>query len=164
MGVSTSAGQLAGKLEHLAIEIGNPTPAINVTALQAKQVFLATAASHKALGNVAGRRKAIGARYNLGRKGKANAWAVVLYTGPAHLLNNPTKAHEILPRRRPGVRTRRKGAKALRFADDEFAASAHHPGTKGKHFFEEAKAIVEKQAPTTFAKAGLTEPLHRAFH
>lgn len=71
-----------------------------------------------------GRRGArVGARYQLLSKAQTPT-AVVRATGPAHLLEHPTRPHDITPRRR----RRGQGSKALRFRDGTFRPAAHHPG------------------------------------
>jgi hypothetical protein len=78
----------------------------------------------------------------------------VRWNGPAHLVNNPTKAHDIFPRGYVGTRGTGKKAQrgaallgafgldarskkgGIRLADGEVRAHVHHPGTHGKHFFE----------------------------
>jgi len=163
MGVSTSVAELSGKLERLAREMNDPTAALNVTALQAKEIFIASAAS--VIGRkVAGKRKAIGARYDIGKRGAGVGQAIVMYTGPAHLVNNPTQDHMIFPRgvRSAGGRRRRRGGQALTIGGN-VRAWAHHPGTGGKHFFERARAIVIKTAPVTFGRVQLTAPLRKVF-
>jgi hypothetical protein len=163
MGTSSSVNELTGKLERLAKDLNDPTAALNATALQAKGIFIASAAG--VIGRkVAGKRKAIGARYDIGKRGAGVGQAIVTYTGPAHLVNNPTRDHMIFPRgaRGTGGRRRRRGGQALTIGGN-VRAWAHHPGTGGKHFFEAAKAIVTKTAPETFGKAQLTVPLRRIF-
>jgi hypothetical protein len=162
MGTSTSFDALGDKFQKLGREMNDAKRPLNVAAFEAKRVMQATAAP--VLGRkVTGKRRAVTVGYDIGGQG-SHAWALIGYRGPAHLLNNPTKPHMIYPRRRPGVRTRRRGASVLKFPDGGFAASAHHPGTKGKHFYEAAKAIVERQAPKTYGKVAMTEPLMRVFH
>jgi hypothetical protein len=102
MGVSTSAGQLAAKFEGLAKDIGNVRLPLEATALHTKKLMESSAASAGALGRTpAGRRKPIGVRYDF--KGRGNTLGVgqviVTYTGPAHLLNNPTRPHVIAAKR-----------------------------------------------------------------
>ncbi len=169
MGTSRTVGQFTGKLDKLATELSNVNGPLEATALVGKQIFLASAASAGVLGaKPQGKRKLIGARYdtkNRKSKGLGEGQVVITYTGPAHLVNNPTRAHVILPRRRPGVRTRRKqAARALLFPSGDFAASAHHPGTRGKHFYEKAKAVCEQQLPRVYGRKQITEPLRRTFH
>lgn len=163
MGTSNSPQQLARKLDRLAKDLGDPTVALNATALQAKRIMEAAAAGAGVLGTKpADKRKTVGVRYNIKGKGTSTPSAIVGYTGPAHLINNPTRPHRIEPRRRPGVRTRRRGASALTIGGD-VRAWANHPGTRGKRFAQQAFPIVALQAPRTFAKAGLTAPVRKAF-
>ncbi len=77
--------------------------------------------------------------------------AVVKLRGPAQLVNNPTKAHAILPRGAPGQR-RRKGAKALTIGTNLRASVKRHPGTKGKQFWEHAEALMRDRIPEVVQK------------
>lgn len=65
-------------------------------------------------------------------KGVQNPTAIVQARGPLHLIERDTKAHPIAPRRRRGKRA--LGNEGRGFGP---VASAQHPGTKGKHPFEE---------------------------
>lgn len=83
--------------------------------------------------------------------------AIVRATGPLHLVERDTKAHEIRPKSkgRGAKRTQRKGA--IRLADGSFVAVVQHPGTKGQRPFEKGidkgrpKAIKEMRDVTTKA-------------
>jgi len=164
MGTSSSVAQLTGKLYRLAHDLADQKKPLNVVTLEAKRTMQATAGS--ALGTrPAGRRKMITVGYTIKGEGPA-AVAIVGYRGPAHLINNPTRPHDIFPRRARGSRSRRRGATVLRFnaGDGGFAPMAPHPGTRGKRFYEKAKVIIEHRAPRTYQKVGLTDPLRRAFH
>jgi hypothetical protein len=167
MGTSATVGQFTGKLDKLGKELADTDRPLTATALRGKQIFLASAAAAGVLGSTpAGKRKRVGARYDTKNKKSSLGvgTVVIFYTGPAHLTNNPTRAHQILPRRRVGSRTRRKqAAKALRFPDGDFASSAPHPGTSGKHYYERARAICEQALPRTYASEGLTAALRRVF-
>lgn len=148
MGVSTSPAQLAGKLERLAKEIKDTRRPLNAAALAAKQAFIA------AEPGVVGHRVARGlirVRYDI----RGNT-AIVKFTGPAHLALNPTRPHQIQPRRR-------RGKRALTI-NDGFAASAHHPGTRGKDpGARRAKTAAAKVAPRAYHRAGVVAPLARIF-
>jgi hypothetical protein len=85
--------------------------------------------------------------------------AVIRYAGAkAHLVNNPTKAHRIEPRR--GRRGR--GRRALVIGDN-VRAFANHPGTSGKRFFEAAREIATRELPRVYHRVQVTEPLKRIF-
>ena len=82
---------------------------------------------------------------SLGRKwnvryrvvGYQNVVGTLAYTGPVHLMNNDTAAHEIAPRRK----------KALAFPDGGVRLGpVQHPGTRGKKFFERAEPIIVRQS------------------
>lgn len=157
MGVSSSPQELAGKLNRFAKDVGNVKVPLNATALHVKGLMQSSAAGAGALGARPGRRRRIGVRYNIKGAGP-HMVAVVSYEGPAHLINNPNRPHRIEPR---GQR-RGRGAMAL-VINGNVRAWANHPGTRGKRFFEAAKAAAERTAPRVFARKGLTEPLHRNF-
>lgn len=59
-------------------------------------------------------------------------------------------------------RTRGSGKRALTIGSD-LRSYAFHPGTEGKQFFQRAKAEAYRSVPRVYARAGLTEPLRRAF-
>ena len=203
MGVSSSPRELAAKLDRFGKDMGNVRVPLEATALHVKGLFQASAASAGALGkSPAGKRKVIGARYDFKNRktvGLAAGSVVITYTGPAHLLNNPTAPH-FIGARRLGSRRRLSGMSARVGATAAFGGSnrgafggllpaervtrsgavrsggkraltigsnlrayAFHPGTRGKGFFQRAKAAAEATAPRVYARAGLTEPLRRNF-
>lgn len=163
MGVSSSPRELAGKIDRFAKDVGNVKVPLNATALHVKKLMQASAAGAGVLGNKpSGKRRAIGVRYDLHGSGPHMS-ATVGYTGPAHLVNNPTRPHRIEPRRPRGVRTRRRrGASAL-VINGSVRAWANHPGTRGARFYEKARAAAIRTAPRVYARKGLTEPLRKAF-
>lgn len=156
MGVSTSGAQLAGKLNRLALDVANTRIPLNAAALAAKQVFIAAepdVVGHRVKG------AKIGVRYDIKGAGP-RAVATVRFTGPAHLVLNPTKPHRIEPR---GRRGRRRGKRALTIGGN-LRMWANHPGTAGKDpGARRAKAAAAIVAPKAYARAGLTEPLRRIF-
>jgi hypothetical protein len=160
MGTSTTGAQFAAKLERLGKDLNDPKVALNATGLAGKRIFEASAAGAGALGvKPKGKRKLVGARYDMG---KGATSVVVTYTGPAHLINNPTRPHRIEPRRPRGGRSRRRGASALTINGD-VRAWANHPGTRGRDFYSKARAICVNKLPNVYAKAGITAPLSRIF-
>lgn len=102
MGTSTSAAQLAGKIDRLARDLNNPSVPLAQTALAGKRIFESAAASAGVLGSVMeGKRRPVGARFDMAKASRraGTAVAVITYTGPAHLTNNPTSRHVIVARR-----------------------------------------------------------------
>lgn len=97
--------------------------ALVTTKAMREQVRLATGGDSR-LSGVGKKGARIGARYVMLRAA-ANPTAAVRATGPAHLVEHPTEAHSIAPKRRRGE----QGRRALRFRDGRFAASAQHRGT-----------------------------------
>ena len=161
MGTSTSAAQFGNKINALAKELTQHKGAANRVGLAGKQIFLGAGAG--AVGRKpAGKRKIIGARYDIVKDDADHTLVVVTYTGPAHLVNNPTKPHRIEPRRPRGSRTRRRGRQALTIGGN-LRAGADHPGTKGKDFYKRARAECVKALPAIYGRAQLTEPLRRVF-
>jgi hypothetical protein len=160
MGTSTTSKQFAAKIDRFAKELRDQKGALNQTGMAGKRIFQQSAASAGVLGStIAGKRKAIGARYDITRGGRG---VIVSYTGPAHLVNNPTKAHRIEPRRPRGSRSRRRGRQALTIGGN-VRASANHPGTSGKRFYQRARAACVKTLPGVAGRAALTEPLRKVF-
>ena len=161
MGTSRTAAQFGNKINALAKELTDNRGAANKVGLAGKQIFLGHGAG--AVGRKpAGKRKIIGARYDTVKDSAGRSSVIVTYTGPAHLLNNPTKPHRIEPRRPRGSRSRRKGRQALTIGGD-LRAGADHPGTKGKNFYRKARAQCVKTLPGIYGKAQLTEPLRKVF-
>lgn len=193
MGTSTSVAQLAGKLSKLAEGMADTKLALDRTALEVKKIMESSAARAGALGTVPkGKRKPVVVRYTV-KAGKGEGFAIVSYTGPAHLLNNPTSPHFIaasafgsrgsLAQAGRGIgavtafgglgrgmltglsqKGRRRGSRkrALTISSD-LRAYAFHPGTSGLGFFQVAKPIAAARGPKAYARAGLAEPLERAF-
>lgn len=162
MGTSRSAREVGRKFDRLAVQLRTPTKALNAAGLAGKVIFLRHGTAAGVIGRrVAGKRKAIGARYDIQKDEGTHGNVVVTYTGPAHLVNNPTKAHQILPRLRGGSR-RRRGSRALAI-NGNVRASAQHPGTAGKGFFQRAKEECERTLPAVYGRAALTEPLKQIF-
>lgn len=164
MGTSTSFEGFGNKLERLAGDLKDSRRPMTIIAIDAKRIMQGTAVGvigHK----VAGKRRAISVGYTIRGQG-VRATAIVGYRGPAHLVNNATSAHTIYPRRRAGVRTRRRGASVLKIThgDGGFAAFAPHPGTKGKHFFEAARFVIVRETPGKYGRLAVTEPLAKIFH
>jgi len=147
MGTSHSGAQLAAKLDKLGRDLRDVKRPLNATALEGKRIFQAAAAG-------AGASRLARARYDI----RGNQ-AVIRYAGAkAHLVNNPTKAHRIEPRTRRG----RRGRRALTIGS-EVRAYANHPGTRGKQFFQRARAVCEITLPRVYGREQLTEPLRRTF-
>lgn len=161
MGTSTSVNQFAAKFTKGARAVeGAQRDGVNEAALIGKEIFLANLPA-RTMRNV-GRGAKLGARFNAATS-TSNPSALLYYTGPAHLLNNPIRPHQILPRgatRTAGGRARR-GAKALVIGGN-VVAYANHPGTSGKHFFEKAMPQVAKAAPKAIAD-GQHRALMRVF-
>ena len=166
MGTSNSAAELTKKIMSVSEAIVSNKPAIERAAFASKQVFEASLRQSGVQGSTPISRK-VRARYDV--KGTQNATAIVRYTGPAHLLNNPTRPHSIVSRKNRGSRASRSarqsgvGTRGAIIVNGQPRAIARHPGTRGLGFFQRAKPIAAKVAPLEYRKAGLQEPLRRAF-
>lgn len=148
MGTSQTGAQLAAKLDKLGRELRDVKRPLNATALEGKRIFAGTAAA-------AGASRLARARYDI-----HGNQAVIRYAGAkAHLVNSPTKAHLIVPR----SRSRRRGSKRALTINGDVRATAHHPGTRGKRFFEAARTICQTVLPRVYGREQLTEPLRRIF-
>jgi hypothetical protein len=98
------------------------------------------------LSNV-GRGARVGARYDI--EGAANPTALVRATGPLHLLDNPTRAHQITPKVKKGRSRASRAAfyNAIFGGEGGFGGTrpmrtpygpryrVNHPGTRGKRTF-----------------------------
>lgn len=166
MGVSRTPAELAAKLGLAAQAIGDNHLALERTAQATKKIFLASLRQSGVKGTTPISKK-VKARYDI--LGARQATALVRYTGPAHLLNNPTKAHSIVSRKNRrsrkwrGSRDSGVGLKGAVLVNGQPYAHADHPGTKGKHFFERAVPVASRVAPKVYERTGFTEPLRRIF-
>ena len=146
MGTSTSAAQLSQKITKMAtVTQRRQREVVNQGALTAKEIMLAEAASR---GISPGSRIA-GGKWGVGYdvKGFNNPTALVRYRGPFHLVDNPTKAHRIGPKRRRG-----RGKKAVAF-NGIVRRSVQHPGTRGKKSFPAAKKKAERAVPIVMSRS-----------
>jgi len=102
------------------------------------------------LSGVGARGARVGAKYDV--KGQVNPSAIISAKGPLHLIERDTSPHLIIPRgRRVGKRGRRlKGGQVLHMANGGYAASALHPGTRGKHPFERGYVKTRGQTGRVF--------------
>lgn len=144
MGTTNSVDEFAGKITKLATTTQKRSELIVRSGANAtKGIMLAAAASRgvKPGGKLAGKSWTV--RYDLTRGAEPSA--LVRFTGPFHLVNNPTKAHEIV-----AGKGRRKKAKALRIGEN-VRASAQHPGTRGKHIFEAGRDTSGRTVPRIMA-------------
>lgn len=165
---ASSIAKFAAKFEDAAKALPNAQHAAVTRCAEATKVaFLAApGAPHK----VAGKRASVG--YDVSDS-PSGARAVVRWRGPVHLVNNPTKPHEIRPRAFKGTRGRGKRAQraagllaafgldareggTINIAGIGPRARAMHPGTPGKHFFQAGKATAEKIVPGIYKREATT--------
>jgi hypothetical protein len=102
------------------------------------------------LRNVGKKGTKLSVRYKL-HGNDANPSATVEAVGSWPILNNPTKPHEIRPRRGRAIRV-----------GDGFRRSAHHPGTKGKQTWQKAKPKAAKDATAELNKT-MTRAVQEAY-
>lgn len=136
--------------------------------LAAKEIVVATAAS-KGLtrdSRITGAKWAV--RYDV--KGFNNPTSLLKVTGPFHLVESDTKAHQIY---RKGKRVKGRGSSrinkaqalaevfggrgaysggSLKLTDGSYRKVVKHPGTKGKHIWEDSKKIIRRAVPTVMAQ------------
>lgn len=124
-------------------------------AMMAKTQQLAAAAAvgvHDRLRGVGQHGAKISVGYTI--VGFTSPTAIVAWRGPAQLVNDPTAAHDIKPRRG-------RGHKAV-IVGDGVVARSHTEGTRGKHFFE-AGADATRVAAPAVAQRGVHRALLKHF-
>lgn len=147
MGTSRNPQQMVAKVKALGTATERRQRlAINEGALAAKTIMLASAATKgiTPASRIAGGRWNV--RYDI--RGTRNPIALVRYTGPFHLFENPTKPHSIAPRPR---RRRRGGAARALTINGNLRASAQHPGTPGAKSFPAARVTARRRVPKVMA-------------
>lgn len=126
------------------------------------------------LSNVGRNGARVGARYDI--QGARNPTALVRATGPLHLLDNPTKPHQITAKVKKGRSRASRSAfyNAIFGGDGGFANTTpmrtpygpryrvNHPGTKGKQTWKRAVDAASPAIPRLFAAQQRTE-LRRYF-
>jgi hypothetical protein len=153
MGVSNTPAQLSAKLNKAAAVIQKDRKvAVGAGALATKKTILAEAASKGVTpsSKIAGGKW--GVRYDV--KGLIHPTALVKVWGPFHLVDNPTKAHEIAPRKR--ARRGSGGRKKAVAFNGIVRARVRHPGTSGKKTFPAAKKKAALVVPKVMAESILT--------
>ncbi len=141
MGTSTSAAQLAKKMNTISTTIPRSTrKAVSDSALQGKNTVIRVAAQRgvSTSSRIAGGRWSV--RYDL--KGTARPTALLRIRGPFHLVESNTRAHPIP---KPG-RRRRNRKKAMSF-NGIARTRVQHPGTTGKHIWRDAKKEIIGSTP-----------------
>lgn len=147
MGTSHSPQEFARKIHELAAATEKSQRAAVTAGAQATKAIMLGAASARGMtpgSKIAGKRWTV--RYDLAPGLNS---ALVRFTGPFHLVERSTKAHEIVPRK--GSKRRRGGqGKALRIGD-QFRSSVSHPGTRGKHIFAAGRSLAGERIPRLMA-------------
>lgn len=136
MGTSSSPGELVRKLSKAGGAIdGAARDGVFKAALLVKTSVLSEMHTTRLRG-VGKKGAKIGVRFDV--KGTKNPTALIRATGPFHLLERDTKAHDITPK---------KKKKALSIPGVGPRASAHHPGSRGKHPWEKGIKRVDGKIP-----------------
>lgn len=177
MGTTNSPLVFVSKIRKVATEMEKvPRAGANAAALLIKESVLAEVgaiAPNFTLSGLRGTSKKVGVRYVDGVNVAGHATVLLFATGPLHLLERDTKAHDIYPRNgsvtvlgQTGTldsrrRGKRGGKRAL--AGKSFGPFAHarSPGTKGQHPFEHG---VDRARPLTARamKVGVRTALARS--
>lgn len=149
MGTSHSGTELGQKFERLASDLRDSQPQLLAkAAMTAKVAFLAApGAPHGKLKGVGTKGARVGVKYTI-----FGETAVIRWFGPAHLVNNPTKAHKITPRNKSRGGTVKKAVTAGGGA----YASVTRPATSGKHFFEIGRKVAVKEATKVVQSANVS--------
>ncbi len=158
MGTSGSAGQLAVKLRAAGKGVERATlEGVREAAIAGKAIFeaeLVGAVGGRRLSGVGRKGAKVGARFT-NPTSTVNPTAIVMYTGPVHLVNSGNRPHWIAPRNANHFgNSRGKGAHALYFPDGEVRGFAvFHPGTAGKEFYPTARERLQAAAPAIMQRA-----------
>ena len=146
MGTSKSPEQFVRKIEGLANATEKRSvAAVNRGALATKNIILAQSASQGVKPTSKLARKSWGVNYKVMPGPRPEAF--VRIRGPFHLVDRDTEPHDLKPK----TRGRGSRKKALAFGGI-VRASAHHPGTKGKGIFANAKAKADVVVPKVMAQ------------
>ena len=97
--------------------------AVGAASLVVKTAVLANLHGTTRLSGVGRNGAKVGVRYDV--RGAANPTSLVRATGPFHLIERDTKAHDIP--------NRRGKSRVLRIGNDWVTGPIRHPGTTGKH-------------------------------
>lgn len=143
----SSASQVAARLEKAGGAIRKAQlQAVKNAALVLKNANRAGAPAR--LRNVGRNGAALGVSFRV--TGGANPTAVGRATGPWPIIENNTKPHIIVPKRK-------RAGGGLRLPDGGIRRSVHHPGTRGKQLFHKStiagtpKAVKELHKTTALA-------------
>lgn len=144
MGVSTSWGQLAGKLATASAASGS-VPAFATRAAGEAAAGIIRGISPARLSGVGRGGARLGVRVSV-VQGAASTIGYVRATGPWQLIEGDTRPHGIKPKGRGKAR-------ALRLGDGAFYARVQHPGTKGKHLFAKGARTARPLIPRIYQQA-----------
>lgn len=141
--VATMAARLPGELQK-GQKLAVRAAALEVTRGIRSEIRSASGGDNRLSG--VGRRGArVGARFYMEGPPESPR-AIIQATGPLHFLEHPTRPHGIAPR------GGRRGSRALRLRNGQFAARVHHPGTRPSKPFERGYLRTREQAGKVFDK------------
>lgn len=147
MGTSNSAAEFAGKMNRVATSIPRAAKTgVSESALRGKQTILAVAASR----GVTPSSRIAGAKWSVGYdiKGTTRPTALLRIRGPFHLVEGPTREHEI----KAGQRGRRRNRKKALAFNGLVRTRVHVRGTSGKYIFRDAKKRIVNDTPPAVMK------------
>jgi hypothetical protein len=126
MGTSSSAAELVGKITKASVDLQKSQGrTVGAAAAESKRIIESAMGVATGDRRLSGRRNArIGVRYKVFEGGTRTVANVRAY-GPAHLVERPTSAHVIRPRRKRAIVIPGVGPRMV----------AHHPGARGKFPF-----------------------------
>lgn len=138
MSNASSVRAFAGKFEKAASTL--PRAQLVAVTKCAEATKVAFVSAPGAPHTVAGKSASVG--YTV-KDSPIGAEAVVRWRGPVHLVNNPTVPHVVEQRDFVGPIT---------IPGVGFRMYAHHPGTRGKHFFEHGREAAEQIVPGIYGR------------
>lgn len=153
MGTSTSGAEFAGKIHRFAGEVAKlPRDTAYTNAKVAKATLQGAVAAMAPGGRLSGVGRR-GARVGVGYTVYGDGVVKVTARGPVWLVDQPTSAHDVAPKKR-------RGDKAALYApgyDHPFGGTVHVGGTRGKHAWERTR----DQALPPLIKANISRQMHQ---
>lgn len=152
MGTSSSAAEFAGKINRFAGEVSKLPRDTAYSNARIGKATLGAAVQTMAPGgrlSGVGRR---GARVGVGYNVYGDGVVQVSARGPVWLVENPTSAHDVAPKKRRG-----KGALYGPGYDHPYRGTVHVSGTRGKHAWEHAR----DQVLPPLLKANISRQMHQ---
>ena len=183
--MAKTLGQFAVGMANLAtglphdMEAATGKAALKVTTAARASIARASGGDSRLSGMASkktGKGGKVGARYDMAKAGThgRSASALVRATGPLHILDSPTRRHQVMASVKKGRSSKSKagraqreafynaifggeggfsGVKPLAFKGGGFAYRAQHPGTRGKRSFWTAVDRVAPSVPAIYQDA-----------